>query len=333
MASSDTPEPGHAGRVLVTGGAGFIGATLIRMLLQRGWAVTVLDDFSVGARDRLADLPVQIIEGNILDSATVREAIRGHQAVVHLAAQTGVPISLDDPRRDCEINVLGTLNVLEGCREEQQALANQGGAHGAPRMVLASSNAPLGRQTPPVTEDMAPLPVSPYGASKLACEGYCLAYNGSWGLGTVVLRFANVYGPYSTHKSSVVAKFMKDVLEGRGITIHGDGTQTRDFIHVSDLSRAVICALESEASGEVFQIATGIETSIRELAALLQDVAGRDLNIDHGDSRQGDVDRNVSVVAKARDVLGWAPQISLVDGLKDTWDWWVNSGPVSRGAR
>jgi len=178
-------------KILVTGGAGFIGANLVRLLLNEGHRVRVLDNFSVGRREYLAGLDLEVIEGDILDPEVVAQAIAGLDGVVHLAAQTGVPGSLQNPRRDCEVNVIGTLNMLEACRHA-----------GVSRFVFASSNAPLGRQPPPATEDKAPLPISPYGASKLAGEGYCLAYHGSWGLGTVILRFANIYGPYSAHKNT-----------------------------------------------------------------------------------------------------------------------------------
>ncbi|MCB0161093.1 MAG: NAD-dependent epimerase/dehydratase family protein, partial [Caldilineaceae bacterium] len=172
--------------VLVTGGAGFVGANLVRTLLKRGYTVRVLDNFSSGNRAYLAGLDLDIVEGDILDRAAVDAAVAGTDGIVHLAAQTGVPGSIQDPMRDCQLNVVGTLNMLEAAR-----LA------GTQRFVFASSNAPLGKQPPPATEDKAPLPISPYGASKLAGEGYCLAYHGSWGLGTVALRFANLYGPYS----------------------------------------------------------------------------------------------------------------------------------------
>lgn len=297
-------------KVLVTGGAGFIGANLVRVLLDKGYQVRVLDNFGVGRREYLAGLDLEIVEGNILDPGAVVQAVAGMNGVVHLAAQTGVPGSLQDPRRDCEVNVNGTLNMLEACRHA-----------GVRRFVFASSNAPLGRQPPPATEDKAPLPISPYGASKLAGEGYCLAYHGSWGLGTVVLRFANIYGPYSAHKNSVVAKFFKDILTTGQITIDGDGQQTRDFIHVGDLCQAILLALESSVGGEVFQIATGVETSIRELAMTVQDVAGSPVEVRHGPARRGDIRKNYSAIGKVRTVLGWEPEIVLSQGLELTWEW------------
>lgn len=296
--------------MLVTGGAGFIGANLVRMLLDHGYQVTVLDNLSTGRQDYLDGLPVEFVEGDILDAELVNRVVPGHDGVAHLAAQTGVPGSLADPRRDCEVNVIGTLNMLDACRQA-----------GVERFVFASSNAPLGRQPPPATEDKAPLPISPYGASKLAGEAYCLAYHGSWGLGTVVLRFGNVYGSFSARKNSVVAKFFKDILTRGQITIDGDGQQTRDFIYVDDLCRAILLALESEVSGEVFQIATGVETSILELAVLVQEVVGRNVGVQHGPPRQGDIRKNYSGIRKAEQMLGWRPKVDLRGGLWETWRW------------
>ena len=303
-------------KILVTGGAGFIGANFVRLALSSGHEVSVLDDLSVGDRRYLEGLPLRFVQGNILDETLVREEVARHDAVVHLAAQTGVPKSLLNPRGDCQLNIVGTLNMLEACR------AAQNGASG-PRFVFASSNAPLGRQTPPATEDKAPLPVSPYGASKLAGEAYCLAYHGSWGLGTVALRFGNVYGPYSAHKQSVVAKFLDDIETSGSIVIDGDGLQTRDFIYVEDLARALLAALESPVKGEVFQISAGTETSIQELSELIEAVVGQKVNSTHTEARAGDVRRNYSLIAKATKVLGWKPQVSLEDGLRRTYDWRV----------
>ncbi len=301
--------------ILVTGGAGFIGANLVRLLLRQGYQVTVLDNLVAGRREYLEGLPLRFIQGNILDVGLVNRLAREHEAIVHLAAQTGVPASLADPRRDCEVNVLGTLNLLEALR-----------AKGRGRFIFASSNAPLGRQAPPATEDKAPLPISPYGASKLAGEAYCLAYHGSWGLGTVALRFGNVFGPFSAHKESVVARFCKDILRKGVLTIDGDGRQTRDFIYVEDLCRAILLALTSNVGGEVFQIATGVETTILELAEQVRRVAGLAARTAHGPARPGDIRQNYSAIAKARQVLGWEPQVSLADGLRETWRWFANNG-------
>jgi UDP-glucose 4-epimerase len=315
-------------RVVVTGGAGFIGANLVRLLLKHSYEVTVFDDLSVGRPEYLAGLPVEFIKGDILDLPAVKAAVVGHTGVVHLAAQTGVPGSLLDPRRDCEVNVLGTLNLLEACRAEKvRAESIHRSLNQGPRFAFASSNAPLGRQAPPAKEDKVPLPTSPYGASKLAGEGYCLAYHGSWGLQTVALRFANVYGPFSAHKNSVVAKFFKDILGNGQVTVDGNGKQTRDFIYVRDLCRAILLALESNVSGEIFQIATGVETNLCTLANYIGDIVGRDIRMEHGPGRRGDVQRNYSSVSKAKRILRWQPTTDLLEGLRRTqgwfWKYWL----------
>ena len=301
-------------RILVTGGAGFVGANLVRKLLSERYNVRVLDNFSSGRLEYLDGLDLEIIEGDILDKRVVATAVSGIDAIIHLAAQTGVPGSLLDPYRDCEVNVMGTLNMLDAARHARVR-----------RFVFASSNAPLGRQPPPATEDKAPLPISPYGASKLAGEGYCLAFQGSWGLGVVVLRFANLYGPYSAHKNSVVAQFFKDLMVQGRITIDGDGGQTRDFIYVDDLCLAVLFALESDVSGDVFQIASGIETSIQELASLLQALTGEGIDVEYGPPRQGDIRKNYSSIAKVRAILKWEPSTDLCDGLVQTHAWFQSN--------
>lgn len=309
-----------AAKVLVTGGAGFIGSNLVPLLLEDGHSVTVLDNFSVGTRGVLQGMDVAIETGDILDREFVSRAVVGYDAVVHLAAQTGVPDSLKDPMFDFQTNVVGTLNLLEACRASSSPV----------RFVLASSMAPLGRQTPPAVEDKAPLPVSPYGASKLAGEGYCLAYHGSWGVPTVVLRFANVYGPGSDRKTSVVAKFIQDMEAEGAITIDGDGGQTRDFIYVKDLCRAILKALETEHVGDVFHIATGTETSILELATMFQEIVGDSLEIRRAPSRKGDVRRNYASIERAKKSLDWEPLVGLRQGLKETYDWYVSRRATKR---
>jgi UDP-glucose 4-epimerase len=302
----------HNGRLraLVTGGAGFIGANTVRALSQRGYEVTVLDDWSTGRSEYLEGLDVNLVTASILDRAAVNGAVQGHHFIVHLAAQTGVPGSLKNPYKDCEANVFGTLNMLDAARN-----------HGISRFVFASSNAPLGRQQPPATEDMAPLPISPYGASKLAGEAYCLAFHGSWGLETIALRFGNVYGPFSAHKNSVVAKFFKDIRDRGEVTIDGDGNQTRDFIFVTDLCQAILRALESNVAGEVFQISKGQETSISQLATMVTEATEQEVVMNRGPERAGDMARNYARVSKARTLLGWEPEVELQDGLRTTWEW------------
>lgn len=316
---------------LVTGGCGFIGRALITNLLaEGGQSIRVLDNLSTGTREDLAavapfveldnaanfqDWPqsVALQVGDILDPAAIAKGITGADVVIHLAANTGVPQSVADPVKDCHTNVLGVVNMLEACRAAGER----------PRFVMASSGAPLGVQTPPLHEEMAPHPASPYGASKLAGEGYCSAYYHCYGVETVTLRFGNVYGEGSGHKGSVVAKFIKEAMSGQRLEIYGDGSQTRDFIHIADLIRAIrSAALTPGIGGETFQIATAAETTVAEMTEqLIKAMRAEGMHVPdvyHGPRRQGDVARNYSDTAKARQRLAWTPQVPLHDGLRRT---------------
>jgi len=307
---------------LVTGGCGFIGRNLIaRLTSAHDHRVRVVDNFSVGRPDDLMSIlgegakRVEVVEADIADSELARQAAVGVDVIVHLAANTGVAPSVANPRADCLTNVIGTLNYLEASREA-----------GVRRFVFASSGAPVGDCVPPIHEELPAHPVSPYGASKLAGEAYCSAYKRSFGIDTVALRFGNCYGLYSSHKSSVVAKFVREALEGKSWEIHGDGSQTRDFIHADDVVEAIIrAATVPGVGGEVFQIATSRETTVRELADKLDGilrrfgVAARELQ--HGDPRVGDVRRNYSDTSKARDRLDWTAKVSLDEGLQRVVEW------------
>ncbi len=315
---------------LITGGCGFIGRALItRLLAEGGHRIRVYDNLSVGTRDDLAavtaygegealDDPanwrdgVELIEADILDAERALAASQGADVIVHLAANTGVAPSVEDPRADCQTNVIGTLNMLEAARHAEVG-----------RFVFASSGAPLGVQMPPLHEEMAPHPASPYGASKLAGEGYCSAYFHSFGVETVVLRFGNVYGEGSTRKASVVAKFIKQALAGEVLEIYGDGSQTRDFIHIDDLIRAIhAAATRPGIGGDVFQIATSRETTVGELTeklvSALREEAGIEARWFNGERRTGDVARNYSDTSRARERLGWHAEMNLDDGLRRT---------------
>ncbi len=316
-------------RILVTGGCGFIGTRLCARLVREGEHVRVFDNLSVGTRadleacvavrtaDRIpmTEVPdgpeVDLWVGDIRDAEDLAAAARGADAVVHLAAHTGVIPSVEDPRMDCEANVLGTLNALEAAR--------RGGAR---NFVFASSGAPLGAQEPPIHEDKLPKPVSPYGASKLAGEAYCHVYARTFDLRTAVLRFGNVYGPGSTRKGSVVAKFLRQALAGETLTVYGDGTQTRDFIHVDDLVDAIRRALEVEEGGEVFQIATGSETTVNEIVDAVRKALaeiGRRVDVVYTEPRRGEVFRNFADVRKAERVLGWRARYRDIEaGIRDT---------------
>ncbi|TXS90850.1 NAD-dependent epimerase/dehydratase family protein [Parahaliea maris] len=318
---------------LITGGCGFIGRSLVaRLLANEGYSIRVYDNLSVGTLADLGDVTefevvaraarwgskVEVIRSDISDFEALVRAAEGADVIVHLAANTGVAPSVEDPRSDCETNVLGTLNVLEAAR-----------ALGKPKVVFASSGAPLGVQTPPLHEEMAPHPASPYGASKLAGEGYCSAYYHCFGLETVALRFGNVYGPRSGHKMSVVAKFIKLALAGESLEIYGDGKQTRDFIFIDDLVDAIYQAgTMADIGGHTFQIATSSETTVYELTdklvAALEKCGIDNVETVFGDKRPGDVERNFSDTSKAHSILGWEARTSLEQGLLRTVKYFLN---------
>ena len=314
---------------LITGGCGFIGTCLIKTLLNNeGHNIRVLDNLSTGTEQDLAQVcsydkidrdtiegaprEVELVVGDILDEALALVVSQGVNIIVHLAANTGVGPSVENPRADCYANVIGTFNYLEACRQNQ-----------VPRFVFASSGAPVGEVEPPIHEEMPAHPVSPYGASKLAGEGYCSAYHKSFGIDTIALRFGNVYGPGSVHKNSVVAKFIRRALDVEALEIFGDGTQTRDFIFIDDLIDALMkAAVKPGIGGEVFQIATSCETTVSEMTNLLVEVLEshgiESIRVVNAETRTGDVKRNFSDTSKAKNCLDWQTQKSLKAGLEET---------------
>lgn len=316
-------------RWLITGGCGFIGLSLITHLLRNNPAlnIRILDNHSVGTKEDLLEVTsaieqelsvkttgVELVEGDIRDDGTCMKCTEGVDVIVHLAANTGVAPSVENPRYDMETNVAGTFNMLDAARQNNVR-----------KFVFASSGATIGETEPPIREDKVQKPVSPYGASKLAGEAYCSAYFRTFGIKTVALRFGNVYGPLSKHKSSVVAKFLKKAFEGESLEIYGDGSQTRDFIYIDDLIQAIMLAVKTNAGGEAFQIATYKETTVNEIAEKIRDLmeneAGIKVTITHGETRLGDVKRNYSDITKAKTVLGFSPEFDLERGLKKTFEY------------
>ena len=318
---------------LITGGCGFIGTALISSLMEEGGHdVRVVDNLAVGTREDLASVcefeeghggpitsGVELVVGDIRDEGLALRAAEGADAIVHLAANTGVGPSVEDPRGDCMSNVVGTLNFLEAARHG-----------GVPRFVFASSGGTvIGETEPPIHEEMAPHPVAPYGASKLAGEGYCSAYYQTFGIRTVALRFGNVYGPGSVHKvRNAVPRFITRSMKAEPLEIYGDGSQTRDYVYVDDLIRALRLAATAEGvGGEIFQIATSAETSVNELIERLMPVLAEagieNVEVRRTAPRAGDVQRNFADTSKARRMLGWKPEVDLDEGLRRTVEWFL----------
>lgn len=320
---------------LITGGCGFLGTSLIKRLVQKGgYSIRVLDNLKTGTREDLALVSqyreldrseifggpagVELVVGDIMDDQLALQVTKGCDIIVHFAANTGVGPSVEDPRADMLANVVGTFNYLEAARINK-----------IPRFIFASSGAPAGEVEPPIHEELPPHPVSPYGASKLAGEGYCSAYKRTFGVDTVMLRFGNVYGPGSVHKASVVAKFIKRALSGEPLEIYGDGKQTRDFIYLDDLIDAVLLAATVPGiGGEAFQIATSRETTVGEmaekLAITLKEAGVPDVHLINTETRLGDVKRNFSDTTKAKLHLGWQARIALDEGLHKTVSYFLN---------
>jgi UDP-glucose 4-epimerase len=307
-------------QVLITGGAGFIGRHLATYLADHDFEVTVLDNESLGDRKHLDLDRIRFVAGDIRDRDALREALAGRDAVVHLAADTRVMDSIEDPAHNFDNNVIGTFELLNACREL-----------GVARVVAASTGgAILGDVEPPVHEEMAPMPTSPYGASKLMLEGYLSAYASSYALSTCALRFSNIYGPRSFHKGSVVAHFFKQVIAGERPTVYGDGSQTRDYLYVGDLVEAIRQAMLSDVTGP-YQLGSGHGTTLNELLDVMRTVTGLPIEVDYVDFRAGEVRDTWCQVDKARAAFGYDPNTPLEEGLRLTWDWF-RAQTVAEGA-
>jgi UDP-glucose 4-epimerase len=303
-----------ARRVLVTGGAGFIGSNLVRALLERGDRVRVLDNFSTGNRRNLGELDheVELVEGELRSYERVHNAVRGVEVVFHQGALPSVPRSVQDPLTTSAVTIEGTLNVLLAARDEDVR-----------RVVFASSSSVYGNTgTLPRTETQQPDPISPYAVAKLAAERYCVSFDRVYGLETVALRYFNVFGPRqdpTSQYAAVVPRFIEAVHEGRPVPIHGDGSQSRDFTYVENVVLANLLAGEREGvGGTVLNVATGRQATVTELADTIGAVLGRPVEKEYLPTRTGDVRDSWADVSEAQRVLGYEAQIGLEDGLRRT---------------
>ena len=309
-------------KYLVTGGAGFIGSHIVRTLLEQGASVRVLDNFSTGKRENLEDLTrqfngdrFQFLEGDLRDASRVEEAVRGVEVIFHEAAFVSVPQSMDEPQTCFDVNITGTSRLLDMAR-----------AAGVRRVVLASSAAIYGESDAlPLVEETLPQPLSPYAVSKRVDEMYAELFTGSFGLEAVALRYFNVYGPRQRPDSMYAAAvpiFARRLLDGKPVTVFGDGGQTRDLINVHDVVRANLIASEhAKAAGTIFNICTGVETRLLDLLDVMYELVPNAPQPEFAAPRDGDIYRSVGSPQKAADVMGFRAEVSLVDGLKETVDW------------
>src|SRR3954467_6737329 len=304
---------------LVTGGAGFIGSSLARALIARGDRVRVIDNFSSGKRENLADIAgqIELIEGDILDDRALARAVEGVELVFHEAAIPSVPKSMAEPIENHAANATGTLRVLEQSRRAKVR-----------RLVYAASSAAYGDAPGlPKVETMPPAPISPYGGSKLAGEQYAQIYARAYGVETVCLRYFNVFGPRQDPKSeyaAVIPKFITTALAGQQPRIFGDGSQSRDFCHIDNIIEANFKAASVDArevSGRMFNIACGTPADLNQVVALIGDILGRKIEPKHEPERAGDIKHSYADISLARKHLGYTAGVTFAEGLRRTIDW------------
>lgn len=299
---------------MVTGGAGFIGGHITELLVSEGHEVVVFDDFSTGSADNLAAVAgkIEIVEGDIRDVASLNDAMRGVDFVIHQAAEISNTKSIEDPAWVNAVNVDGTLNVLISARDA-----------GVKRAIMASSSAIYGDTgTQPQREDFLPHPLSPYGASKLCGEHYLSVFHQIYGLETVILRYFNVFGPRQNPASqyaAVIPKFIDLIMSGRELHIYGDGKQTRDFVYVENVARAnYLAGMAPKAAGGVFNIASEQSINLNDLVRQLILLAGREVEVVYDPPVVGDIKYSASDISMARELLGYSPLVTFEEGLKRT---------------
>ena len=315
-------------RYLVTGGAGFIGSNIVDELLRRGHEVTVLDDFSSGKEENLAAAKnkIRLVRGSITDLNAARDACGGAECVLHLAARTSVPRSVQDPLETNRINIDGSLNVLVAARDAKVR-----------RVVYAASSSAYG-ETPtlPKVESMPPQPISPYGVTKFVGELYAQVFGRVYGLENVSLRYFNVFGPRqdpTSQYSGVLSRFMLAVIEGAQPVVFGDGEQSRDFTFVENVVDASLRACEArDASGRVFNVGTSSRITLNQVLRLLEKICGKPIHAKHDPPRAGDIRDSQADISLSRKILGYEPRVNFEEGLRRTWEWYRGAFSAKQGA-
>jgi UDP-glucose 4-epimerase len=301
-------------KTLVTGGAGFIGSNLAALLISRGHQVSILDNLTSGYRDNLTALSsARFIEGDVRDANAVANAVDGAEVIFHLAASVGNTRAIEHPLLDSDVNVLGTLTVLEAARR-----------HGVRKVVFSSSAGIFGElKTLPINEDHPVEPDTPYGASKLGAEKHCLAYAKLYPLECICLRYFNVYGVNQRYDAygNVIPIFADRMLRGQPLKIYGDGEQTRDFVNVQDVAEANYLAGMNRGVSGAFNIASGARVTINHLAELMGRCSGLEVNVEHASPRKGDVRHSLADISRAHAAIGYAPVVSLESGLTEYLRW------------
>ena len=307
-------------KYLVTGGAGFIGCNLVRFILEKGHEVVVLDNFATGKRQNIADVNdhIELIEADIRDRGAVDRATKGVDAIFHQAALGSVPRSMKDPWTTHDVNVNGTVNILEAAR-----------AAGVRRIVFAASSSAYGeKKESPKHEDMVPAPISPYAASKVACEAYMQGYAAAFGMETLCLRYFNVFGRYQDPAgayAAVIPAFVSRLLRGQSPVVYGDGQQSRDFCHIDNVCKANWLAAHAAADkckGQAINIACHRSTNLNQILDQLRKLLKTDIKAVYEAERRGDVKHSLADISRAKVVLGYQPEIYFEQGLAETIDWY-----------
>jgi len=321
--------------ILITGGLGFIGSNLVKSLINKKSIkqITIVDNFSKSninyldsiAKYKLFSSPkkylknkskIQVIRADIKDFSFALKITKNIDYIVHLAAESGVDISISAPFESFSTNVQGSYNYLEASR-----------VNNVKRFIFASSGAVFGDTKPPLKETNIKSPISPYGSSKLSMETFCETYSNVFNLNTTILRFSNAYGPYSSHKRSIVAEFISNILTSKPLIINGDGNITRDYIYVNDICDVICKMFHNKSESNIYHVGTGKETSIKNLIKTLNSIVKNNkyesFKVEYKKARVGDMKKNYTSISKIKKSLKWMPKINLDKGLKQTFEWFA----------